>query len=54
MCFRKMFFSASDVSMVDYLDELEVYGVSENPTGTTITSFVFEVKFCFVVPILNH
>lgn len=34
---------ASDVSMVDYLDELEVYGESENPTGTTITSFVFEV-----------
>ena len=30
--------------MVDYLDELEVYGESENPTGTTITSFVFEVS----------
>ena len=37
-------FLASDVSMVENLDELEVYGVSENPSGTTITSFVFEVS----------
>lgn len=34
---------ASDVSMIENLDELEVYGSSENPLSTTITSFVFEV-----------
>ncbi|XP_052818827.1 cleavage and polyadenylation specificity factor subunit 1-like isoform X2 [Mya arenaria] len=34
---------ASDVSLVENLDELEVYGASENPSGTTITSYVFEV-----------
>ncbi|XP_052231440.1 cleavage and polyadenylation specificity factor subunit 1-like isoform X1 [Dreissena polymorpha] len=34
---------ASDVLLVENLDELEVYGASENPSGTTITSYVFEV-----------
>lgn len=34
---------ASDVSLVENLDELEVYGASENPSGTTITTYVFEV-----------
>ncbi|XP_053401547.1 cleavage and polyadenylation specificity factor subunit 1-like [Mercenaria mercenaria] len=34
---------ASDVTLVENLDELEVYGASENPSGTTITSYVFEV-----------
>lgn len=36
--------TASDVSLVENLDELEVYGASENATGTTISSFVFEVS----------
>jgi len=34
----------SEVINVDTEDELEVYGVSENPTGTTITSYMFEVR----------
>ncbi|KAL3859426.1 hypothetical protein ACJMK2_009649 [Sinanodonta woodiana] len=34
---------ASDVSQIENLDELEVYGVNENPSGTTITAFTFEV-----------
>lgn len=37
-------FLASDVALVENLDELEVYGDSENPSGTTITSYVFEVR----------
>ena len=37
-------FLASDISLIENVDELEVYGSSENPSGTTITSFVFEVS----------
>ncbi|KAJ8302607.1 hypothetical protein KUTeg_019003 [Tegillarca granosa] len=34
---------ASDVSQIENLYELEVYGSAENPAGTTITSCTFEV-----------
>ncbi|XP_029637941.1 cleavage and polyadenylation specificity factor subunit 1 [Octopus sinensis] len=34
---------ASDVSQIDDLDELEVYGEGDAISGTTITSFTFEV-----------
>ncbi|XP_071082054.1 cleavage and polyadenylation specificity factor subunit 1-like [Haliotis cracherodii] len=34
---------ASDVTEIENLDELEVYGASENTAGTTITSYTFEV-----------
>lgn len=34
---------ASDVSQIDDLDELEVYGEGDIMSGTTITSFTFEV-----------
>ncbi|PVD20429.1 hypothetical protein C0Q70_18584 [Pomacea canaliculata] len=34
---------ASDVSEIENLDELEVYGDSDKNAGTTLTSYVFEV-----------
>ncbi|KAK3085849.1 hypothetical protein FSP39_009622 [Pinctada imbricata] len=34
---------ASDISTIENLDELEVYGIAENPSSTTITSYTFEV-----------
>ncbi|KAL8570429.1 hypothetical protein ACOMHN_034464 [Nucella lapillus] len=34
---------ASDVSEIENLDELEVYGDSDEAAGTTLTSYVFEV-----------
>ncbi|KAK7115084.1 hypothetical protein V1264_001025 [Littorina saxatilis] len=34
---------ASDVSEIENLDELEVYGDSDKDAGTTLTSYVFEV-----------
>ncbi|XP_078335129.1 cleavage and polyadenylation specificity factor subunit 1-like isoform X2 [Crassostrea virginica] len=34
---------ASDVSQLENLYDLEVYGSAENPTSTTITSYTFEV-----------
>ena len=34
---------ASDVTQIVNLDELEVYGNAEHPTGTTIASYSFEV-----------
>lgn len=35
--------AASDVSEIENLDELEVYGDSDKNAGTTLTSYVFEV-----------
>ena len=40
---RSVFIVASDVSLIENLDELEVYG-TDNAEGTTISSFVFEVS----------
>ena len=37
-------FEASDVSEIENLDELEVYGDSDKAAGTTLTSYVFEVR----------
>ncbi|KAK6174392.1 hypothetical protein SNE40_017678 [Patella caerulea] len=34
---------ASDITEIENLDELEVYGVSDTAASTTITSYVFEV-----------
>ena len=36
--------SASDVSEIENLDELEVYGDSDKAAGTTLTSYIFEVR----------
>ncbi|KAK7505375.1 hypothetical protein BaRGS_00003537 [Batillaria attramentaria] len=36
---------ASDVSEIENLDELEVYGDSDKAAGTTLTSYVFEPAF---------
>lgn len=38
------FITASDVSQLENLYDLEVYGSAENPTSTTITSYTFEVS----------
>ena len=35
---------ASDVSQIENLYELEVYGSAENPKGTTIANYSFEVN----------
>lgn len=44
MKFLKLFsLVASDVSQIENLYDLEVYGSAENPTSTTITSYTFEV-----------
>lgn len=39
-----LYIAASDVSQIENLYDLEVYGSAENPTSTTITSYVFEVS----------
>lgn len=51
MKFLKLFsLVASDVSQIENLYDLEVYGSAENPTSTTITSYTFEVcRFTYIV-----
>lgn len=51
MKFLKLFsLVASDVSQIENLYDLEVYGSAENPTSTTITSYTFEVcRYMYIV-----
>ena len=44
ICVLVVWLTASDVSEIENLDELEVYGDSDKDAGTTLTSYVFEVS----------